>query len=288
MADLRDFHVASAQADGQAAIEERWAQCAAPYGAYSVSNKGRVKKGKKGKKGKERMMSVCKNKDGYEIVKLTRTGPGGQKSLGVARLMMEAFAGGDRRPPGHDTVDHKNRVRDHNDRDNTRWATRAQQQANRVVPFRPEVRSGRAVMSTMQMRHLSYACQRTARPAFELKLCARSDRGQDPVDERCSATNAFRRTHASVAAAADALGMSPEAVVDAIAERTALASGIKLAWCTCDSPGLGRWMPVTRANVFAAGGKSAPAAPAAGVRPYHSTTGALLDCLPAERCSPFA
>jgi len=285
VANLRDFHMASAQADGQAAVEERWAQCVAPYGAYSVSSEGRVRKGK------ERIMSAHKSRAGYARVSLTAPGPGGlptKKNLFVARLMQLAFAGGDRRPPGHDTVDHKNRVRDHNDLDNTRWATRAQQNANRVVPFRPEVRSGRAVMSTMQMRHLSYACQRTARPAFELKLCARSDRGQDPVDERCGATNAFRRTHASVAAAAEALGILPKDVVDAIAEKTALASGVKLAWCTCDSPGLGRWLPATRATIFAARGRSAPAAPAAGVRPYHPPPGALLDCQPAERCSPFA
>lgn len=37
-----------------------------------------------------------------------------------------------------------------------------------------------------------------------------------------------------------------------------------------------------------AAGKSVPEAPAAGVRPYPPPSGALPDCLPAERCSPFA
>ena len=129
--------------------------------------------------------------------------------------------------------------------------------------FRPEVHSGRVA----QMRHLSCACQRTARPVFEPKLCARSDRGQDPVDERWSATDAVRRTHASVAAAADALRMSPEAVVDAIAERTALPSGVKLAWCTFDDPKLGRWMPVTRVDVWGAGGMRVRRYPPANRRP---------------------
>ena len=143
-------------------------------------------------------------------------------------------------------------------------------------------------MSSMQMRTLSYACQRTARPAFELKLCARSDRGQDPVDEVDSATGTVTKTHASVTAAADALNVTVEEVYSALEEGDALAGGKELALPTYHGAGFGTWKGVTQADVFAAADKSAPVAPAAGVRPYPPPPGALLDCLPAERCSPFA
>ena len=95
--------------------------------------------------------------------------------------------------------------------------------------------------------------------------------------------DAMLRTHASIAAAADALKVSPEAVYGALAEGEALASGVVLAWSTFDSAEYGTWKPVTRADVLAAAGKSAPAA---RVQPYPPPPpGTLPDCRQAERCS---
>ena len=108
------------------------------------------------------------------------------------------------------------------------------------------------------------------------------------MEELCSDMGAVLRTHASIAAAADALKVSLHAVYGGLAEGEALASGIVLAWSTYDCAEYGTWKPVIRADVLAAAGKSAPEAPAAGVRPYPPPPAALPDCLPAKRCVPFA
>ena len=82
--------------------------------------------------------------------------------------------------------------------------------------------------------------------------------------------------------------MTEEEVYGALEEGEALPSGVELAWSTYNGAEYGTWKRVTRADVLAVAGKSAPEAPAAGVCAAPQPPNALPDCLPAERWSPFA